>query len=92
MTKQEYEMKRKELRGKYVCDSDYYGRLVDVDSDYIESLEKALDKAIEVLADQGAIFCPAIKEGYACNDGKGCDKLDSCLTTDCWRKYLMEEK
>lgn len=39
MTKAEYEAKNQELRDNYVCDSDYFGRLVDVDSDYIESLE-----------------------------------------------------
>ncbi len=98
MTKQEYEAKNQQLRDAYICDSDYFGRLVDVDSEYIESLEaenakleKALDKAVEILADEGAIFCPAIKVGYICNDGKGCDKLDSCETDICWREYLMKE-
>ena len=39
MTKQEYETKNQQLRDAYICDSDYFGRLVDVDSEYIESLE-----------------------------------------------------
>jgi len=39
MTKQEYEAKNQQLRDAYICDSDYFGRLVDVDSEYIESLE-----------------------------------------------------
>lgn len=39
MTKQEYEAKNQQLRDAYICDSDYFGRLVDVDSEYIKSLE-----------------------------------------------------
>lgn len=39
MTKQEYEAKNQQLRDAYICDSDYFGRLVDVDSEYIASLE-----------------------------------------------------
>jgi len=44
MTKAEYEAKNQELRDNYVCDSDYFGRLVDVDSDYIESLEARISE------------------------------------------------
>lgn len=39
MTKQEYGQEEQKLRDSYVCDSDYYPRLVDLDSEYIASLE-----------------------------------------------------
>ena len=39
MTKQEYEAKEQLLRDTYICDSDYFGRLVDLDTEYIASLE-----------------------------------------------------
>ncbi|HPS40194.1 MAG TPA: hypothetical protein PL124_12315 [Candidatus Cloacimonadota bacterium] len=39
MTKQEFENAEQKLKDSYVCDSDYYPRLVDLDSEYIASLE-----------------------------------------------------
>lgn len=54
MTKAEYEARNQELRDKYICDSDYFGRLVDVDSEYIESLESEnarLEKQIKNAVD-----------------------------------------
>lgn len=39
MTKQEYEAKVQLLKDTYICDSDYFGRLVDLDIEYIASLE-----------------------------------------------------
>lgn len=64
MTKAEYEAKNQELRDKYVCDSDCFGRLVDVDSDYIESLEsenarleKLFAKACEIITELNGVAC-----------------------------------
>lgn len=53
-------------------------------------LNAAMDKAIEIFADDGAIACPALKVDYECNDGYGCNKLDSCETSACWREFLMQ--
>ena len=68
-----------------------------IDAEYIASLEAenkllnaAMDKAIEIFADDGAIACPALKVDYECNDGNGCNKLDSCDTSACWREFLMQ--
>lgn len=54
----------------------------------INALALKLEKAIEILADDGAIACPAIKVGYKCNNGNGCNRLDSCLTGECWAEYF----
>jgi hypothetical protein len=54
----------------------------------MNALAGKLEKAIEILADDGAIACPAIKVGYKCNNGNGCNRLDSCLTGECWTEYF----
>jgi len=54
-------------------------------------LNAAMDKAIEIFADDGAIACPALKVDYECNDGYGCNNLDIVNTSACWREFLMQE-
>ncbi len=53
--------------------------------------EKMLDEVIEILADEGSISCPALKINYICNNGNGCNKLDSVITTNCWKEYLLSK-
>ena len=95
MTKQEYEAKLMAIKttnvGVKMLDN------VKIRNEYIASLEAenkllnaAMDKAIEIFADDGAIACPALKVDYECNDGNGCNKLDSCETSACWREFLMQ--
>ena len=101
MTKQEYQAKLHQANiTANINDA------MSIMQDYIESLEaenvalmaknvkleKAVDKAIEIFADEGAIGCPSLRlRKCVCNDGNGCNKLDSCDTSACWREYLGGE-
>jgi len=101
MTKQEFENAVQKLKDSYVCDSDYYPRLVDLDSEYIASLEaeneglrtriaeleKQFDCAYETLAE--LIVCPHEVYGWK-HPEHNCNECDNVNgeTCFCWKLWI----
>ena len=67
--------------------SEYLVEVIKQDLDRVEMLEKALDKACELLADYTGI-CPFSKKlMYETN----CDLNCKDTYKECWKKYFMKE-
>ena len=100
MTKAEYEAKNQELRDTYICDSDYFGRLVDVDEEYIASLEAENAKLEKIIGISARLLyhhmgsCPS--DIYGWEHPRTCeirceeiDQPDGWVA--CWHEFLMQE-